>query len=76
MENHLKGIDGVVVYLDDILVTGKCQDQHLERLEEVFKRLAEAGLRLKRDKCQFIVPSVRYLRVVIDAEGIHPTTDR
>ena len=76
MENLLQGIDGVVVYLDNILVTRKSHDQHLKRLEEVLKRLAEAGLRLKRDKCQFMVPSVQYLGVIIDAEGIHPTTDR
>ena len=69
MENLLQGIDGVVVYLDDILVMGKSQDQHLERLEEVLKRLAEAGLQLKGDKCQFMVPSVQYLGVVIDAEA-------
>ena len=48
----------------------------MERLEEDVKRLAEAGLQLKKDKCQFMVPSVQYLRVVIDAEGIHPTTDK
>ncbi len=44
MENLLQGIDGVVLYLDDILVTGKCQDQHLQRLEEVLQKLSAAGL--------------------------------
>ena len=38
--------------------------------------LAEAGLQLKRNKWRFMVPSVQYLGVVIDAEGIHPTTDK
>ena len=45
----------MVVYLDDILVTGKCQNQHLE---EVLQKLSAAGLRLKRAKCQFMVSAV------------------
>ena len=76
MENLLQGIEGVVVYLDDILVTGKCQDQHLQRLEEVLQRLSAAGPRLKRVKCQFMVPSVQYLGVIINAEGTHPNKDK
>ena len=66
----------MVVYLDDVLVTGKCQGQHLQRLEEVLQRLSAAGLRLKRVKCQFMVPSVQYLGVTIDAEGTHPNKDK
>ena len=76
MENLLQGIEEVVVYLDDILVTGKCQDQHLQRLEEVLQRLSAARLRLKRVKCQFMVPSVQYLGVTIDTEGTHPNKDK
>ena len=76
MENLLQAIEGVVVYLDDILVTWKCQDRHLQRLEKVLQRLSAAGLRLKRVKCQFIVPSVQYLGVTIDAEGTHPNKDK
>ena len=76
MENLLQGIEGVVVYLDDILVTGKCQDQYLQRLEEVLQRLSAAGLRLKRVKCQFMVLSVQYLGVTIDAEDTYSNKDK
>ena len=58
MENLLRGIVKVVVYLDDILITGTSEEDHLSTLEEVLKRLQDAGLRLKRYK--------------IDAEGLHP----
>ena len=44
MENLLQGIPGVVVYIDDVLVTGKSEEQHLAALEETLKRLREAGL--------------------------------
>lgn len=39
-ENILKGIVRVVVYLDDILVTGGTKREHLKMLDEVLNRLA------------------------------------
>ena len=47
MENLLKDIPKVVVYLDDILITGETESEHLATLEEVLQRLAGAGLHLK-----------------------------
>ena len=39
MESLLGNIPGVVVYIDDILITGKADEEHLATLEEVLKRL-------------------------------------
>ena len=39
MEQLLQGIAGIAVYIDDILVTGGDEDEHLKSLEEVLKRL-------------------------------------
>ena len=44
MDSLLTGIPGVTVYLDDILVMGKTEEDHLSALEEVLKRLSQAGL--------------------------------
>ena len=76
IESLLQGIDGVVVYLDDILVTGSTEEAHLKELEEVLRRLEQAGLRVKQSKCAFMRPSVCYLGHRIDAEGLHPLDDR
>ena len=76
MESLLQGIDGVVVYLDDILVTGSSEEVHLRALEEVLRRLERAGLKVKQSKCAFMRPSVTYLGHKIDAEGLHPLDDR
>jgi len=76
MESILNGISGVVVYLDDILITGPTEEAHLATLEEVLRRLEEAGLRLRRDKCVFLAPSVVYLGHVIDSQGLHPTKEK
>ena len=51
IESILQGIDGVVVYLDDILITGASKEAHLKTLVEVLSRLDRAGLRVKKSKC-------------------------
>ena len=60
MEGILQGIPGVTSYIDDILVTGETEEEHLKALEEVLKRLKAAGIRSKK-KCQFLAPSVVYV---------------
>lgn len=76
MENLLKDIPKVVVYLDDILITGETKSKHLATLEEVLQRLAGAGLHLKREKCTFLAHLVAYLEFRIDSQRLHPVTEK
>ena len=76
MEKLLQGIPRVTVYIDDILVTGKSDQEHLHNLNLVLERLHQYGLRLKRGKCSFMEPSVRYLGYLIDKEGLHTTPEK
>ena len=75
MEVLLQGLDGVVVYLKDILRTRRSRKEHLQRLEEILKQLQDAGLREKRDKCRFMGKDVMYLGHRIFAQGLQPTKD-
>lgn len=68
----MQGIPGVIAYLDDILISGPTEEEHLAALDEVLTRLERAGLRAREEKCRFLVPSVTYLGHTIGAEGIHP----
>ena len=76
MERVLQGIPNVVVYLDDILVTGKDEPEHLLLLGQVLSRLEEHGLRLKREKCYFMDHAVDYLGYHVDGEGLHPMASK
>jgi len=51
----------MVVYLDDILVYSKSQEDHLHHLEEVFKVLRAQRLFGKLEKCEFFSPQVTFL---------------
>lgn len=58
------------LFLDDIIVFSETVEQHLERLGVVFQKLADAGLKLKPEKCCLMQRRVEYLGHVISEEGI------
>lgn len=76
IEKILQGVKGASVYLDDLLVTGGNEDEHLQNLSEVLSRLRAAGMRLHPDKCEFMKPSVEYLGHRIDQQGLHPVDSK
>ena len=51
----------VLVYLDDINVFSRTFNEHVLHLEEVFKRLAKANLKLKPKKRVFFKEQIEYL---------------
>lgn len=66
----------VFVYLDDIVVVTQDFDKHISVLNEVFSRLKQAGLTLRKDKCVFCKPELKYLGYVIDRNGLHVDNDK
>ena len=66
----------MIARVDDILVSCANDGDHFKNLEEVFKRLAKAGLQLKKGKCVFIEPQVTYLGHSVSKEGIQPMEDK
>ena len=59
-----------IVYLDDIIIYNDTKEEHLERLEVVFQKLAAAGLKLKPSKYFFFKEEIDYLGHVVSGEGI------
>lgn len=65
MEQVLQGLPRVVCYMDDVLVSGRNDHEHLENLEHVFECLHQCWL-----QCHFMQQSVGFLGYKIDAEGL------
>ena len=76
MEGILRGMANVCIYLDDILIAGKSEEEHLNLLGEVLTCLEAAGVKLKKQKCAFMQHSVEYLGHNISAKGIRPTQEK
>ena len=60
----------MLIYLDDLIIYSTTIEEHIERLDKVFTRLKEHGLKLKGKKCHFFKPQVKYLGHIISPEGI------
>ena len=58
-----------IIYLDDMGIISKDLASHLERLEAVFWKLEEAGLKLKPSKCELFQWQLTYQGHVISAKG-------
>ena len=76
MESLLQGIPKVCAYIDDVLVAWTTEEDHLANLTEVLRCMSSNEIRLKREKCQFMLNQVHYLRHVVSNEGIQPTQDK
>ncbi len=76
MEQITSGLPGVGVYLDDIIVTGRDEAEHLRNLDDLLQRLEEFGVRVKVAKCSFMSPEINYLGHILNASGRRPNQDK
>ena len=73
MSELMEGLEYVRAYIDDVLaLTTGSWDDHLEKLEEVLKRLADAGLKVNAKKSFFGKPELEYLGYWVTRDGVQP----
>ena len=60
----------VVVFIDDILIYSKNEEEHEQHLRIVLQRLRDHHLYAKFSKCEFWLDSVKFLGHTISSEGI------
>ena len=68
--------DFASAYLDDFLIYGNSEDEHVRYVKSIMQRLLEAGLYLQPEKCQFHKETVRYLCLIISTKGIAMDEDK
>ena len=64
-----------LIYLDDVIIYSKTEEEHLVRLRAVLERFMEHGLKLKPSKCNFFRTEISYLGHKVSAAGMEPGTD-
>ena len=60
----------VVVFIDDILVYSKNEEEHEGHLRQILEKLREHKLYAKFSKCEFWLNTVGFLGHVVSADGI------
>ncbi|XP_003737424.1 uncharacterized protein K02A2.6-like [Galendromus occidentalis] len=74
MEETLKDLEGVICYLDDVLVVGETRQVHDERVRGLLRTLSERGLKVN-NKCVFGVEETEFLGHVVSSKGVKPLPD-
>ena len=72
----LKGTSGTSCILDDMIIAGKNDEEHLANLEEVLRRLQFHGLRAKKVKCEFFKEKITFCGHDIDSHGLHKSPEK
>ena len=55
----------VQVYVDDMLVKSRREDDHLDDLKETFDTLCSYNMNLNPSKCAFVVTTGKFLRFMV-----------
>lgn len=76
MDQILSGLEGVVSYLDDILVGGKDYRDCRNKLWLVLETLNRYKVQINLSKCKLLSPSVEYLGHTLSADGIRPNNEK
>ena len=71
MDQVLQGLKGCHCMLDDMIVTGATEAEHLTNLKAVLDRLQAYGLKLNKRKCEFFKSTIEFLGHIIDEQGLH-----
>ncbi|XP_059159253.1 uncharacterized protein K02A2.6-like [Physella acuta] len=76
MDSIFKDIPNVCVYFDNVYITGKNDTEHLKTLDKVLKIVGEKGLKINKDKCQFMLTEISFLGYILSKQGIRPQPEK
>ena len=62
----------IMCYVDDVVIATPTLEDHIERLEELFSCMKQAGLKCKPSKCEILRDSIKYLGRLVDKHGVRP----
>jgi len=64
------------VYVDDIHITSRNFEEHMQHLESIFQKLAQHHITINREKSQFIKSQVVFLGHIISEKGVTMDPDK
>ncbi len=76
IDHVVRGLQGVIAYIDDLLAHSKTHPEQLDLLEQVFLRLRKFNLKLNPKKSIFGADTLQYLGYTLSGTGVGPGTDK
>ncbi|XP_022784459.1 uncharacterized protein K02A2.6-like [Stylophora pistillata] len=72
LHQALEGLQGVRCIADDVLIWGRTDDEHDERVHLFLQRCCEIGITLNKDKCRFGLQEIPFMGLVVSSNGLKP----
>ncbi len=73
----MESLEYVRAYHDDLICISKLSlEDHLEKLEEVLRRLRDAGIKVNAEKMTFCALEIEYLGYVLTRDSIKPQSNK
>ena len=72
----LSDMEGVNVFLDDILICSNSKTDQHDKVQQVLDRLKKANVQLNKKKCEFDKNSLEFLGFVISDKGVSPSPSK
>ena len=76
MEAVVMGLEGIIVYIHNLLVHSDTHEKQINILEQLFQRLVQNGIKANLDKCIFGNKNISYLGFRLTEKGIIPGSDK
>ena len=62
----------MIIYMGDVIVYSKTEQDHITHLWKILEKFHYAGLKLKPSKCDFLKLHIEYLGHLISGTGNYP----
>lgn len=76
IDHALEETSGTSCIIDDMIVTGRDDEEHRANLEEVLRLLQHHGLRANKLNCGFFKEKITYCEHDIDSNGVHKSAKK
>ncbi|UYV73881.1 K02A2.6-like [Cordylochernes scorpioides] len=76
MDSLFHDVPNTVIYLDDIFIGSKDEQEHYRILKMIFDKLKELNFTLNKEKCLFLKKDICFLGHIINEDGVRPDSKK